>query len=341
MKPINIALFGFGRIGRNLFRQGYKNPNFNFVAISDLGPAESLHYLLSRDSIHGPIDNEVTLEGHYLVANDQKIRILPGGEPGQIPWDSLDVDVVIDATGKYKDVSDLNKHIEAGAKRVIVTVPPENDVDRIVVLGINDSDIAFSDKIISTTSSTTQVLALMLKMLDEKFGVKRAMMTTVHAYTSDQPLADTAQSDLRRSRSAVENIIPNKTWAPELVGKLMPKFEGKVEGTAFNVPVPDGSAVDLTTDLQNLPSIEDANEAIRTFADGALNGIVGFTDDPIVSSDVIGRSETMLYDAKATMITANKLLKTVCWYDNGWGFSARILELIEAYQTLENEGGES
>jgi glyceraldehyde 3-phosphate dehydrogenase len=181
----------------------------------------------------------------------------------------------------------------------------------------------------------------MLKMLDDKFGVKRAMMTTVHAYTSDQPLADTAQSDLRRSRSAVENIIPNKTWAPELVGKLMPQFEGKVEGTAFNVPVPDGSAVDLTTDLENLPSVEEANEAIQTFADGALNGIVGFTDDPIVSSDVIGRSETMLYDAKATMITANKLLKTVCWYDNGWGFSARILELIESYQTLENEGGES
>ncbi|MBT3591188.1 MAG: type I glyceraldehyde-3-phosphate dehydrogenase [Candidatus Marinimicrobia bacterium] len=341
MKPINIAIFGFGRIGRNLFRQGYKNPNFNFVAISDLGPAESLHYLLSRDSIHGPIDNEVILEGHYLVANGQKIRILPGGEPGQIPWDSLDVDVVIDATGKYKDVADLNKHIEAGAKRVIVTVPPENEVDRIVVLGINNSDIALSDKIISTTSSTTQVLALMLKMLDDKFGVKRAMMTTVHAYTSDQPLADTAQSDLRRSRSAVENIIPNKTWAPELVGKLMPQFEGKVEGTAFNVPVPDGSAVDLTTDLENLPSVEEANEAIQTFADGALNGIVGFTDDPIVSSDVIGRSETMLYDAKATMITANKLLKTVCWYDNGWGFSARILELIESYQTLENEGGES
>ncbi|MBT6471730.1 MAG: type I glyceraldehyde-3-phosphate dehydrogenase [Candidatus Marinimicrobia bacterium] len=341
MKPINIAIFGFGRIGRNLFRQGYKNPNFNFVAISDLGPAESLHYLLSRDSIHGPIDNEVILEGHYLVANGQKIRILPGGEPGQIPWDSLDVDVVIDATGKYKDVADLNKHIEAGAKRVIVTVPPENEVDRIIVLGINNSDIALSDKIISTTSSTTQVLALMLKMLDDKFGVKRAMMTTVHAYTSDQPLADTAQSDLRRSRSAVENIIPNKTWAPELVGKLMPQFEGKVEGTAFNVPVPDGSAVDLTTDLENLPSVEEANEAIQTFADGALNGIVGFTDDPIVSSDVIGRSETMLYDAKATMITANKLLKTVCWYDNGWGFSARILELIESYQTLENEGGES
>ena len=341
MKPINIAIFGFGRIGRNLFRQGYKNPNFNFVAISDLGPAESLHYLLSRDSIHGPIDNEVILEGHYLVANGQKIRILPGGEPGQIPWDSLDVDVVIDATGKYKDVADLNKHIEAGAKRVIVTVPPENEVDRIVVLGINNSDIALSDKIISTTSSTTQVVALMLKMLDDKFGVKRAMMTTVHAYTSDQPLADTAQSDLRRSRSAVENIIPNKTWAPELVGKLMPQFEGKVEGTAFNVPVPDGSAVDLTTDLENLPSVEEANEAIQTFADGALNGIVGFTDDPIVSSDVIGRSETMLYDAKATMITANKLLKTVCWYDNGWGFSARILELIESYQTLENEGGES
>jgi len=341
MKPVNIALFGFGRIGRNLFRQGYKNPNFNFVAISDLGPAKSLHYLLSRDSIHGPIDNEISLEGNYLVANGNKTRILPGGDPGQIPWDSLDVDVVIDATGKYKDVKDLNKHIEAGAKRVIVTVPPENEVDRIVVLGINDSDIKLTDQIISTTSSTTQVLALMLKMLDKKFGVKRAMMTTVHAYTSDQPLADSAQKDLRRSRSAVENIIPNKTWAPELVEKLMPKFKGKIGGTAFNVPVPDGSAVDLTTDLERLPSIEEANEAVKTFAKSTLKNIVGYTDDPIVSSDVIGCSETMIYDAKATMITANALLKTVCWYDNGWGFSSRILELIESYQTLENEGGAS
>ena len=339
--PINIALFGFGRIGRNLFRQGYKNPNFNFVAISDLGPAESLHYLLVRDSIHGPLEKDITLEGNYLIANDQKVQILPGGDPGQISWDALDVDVVIDATGKYRNSVDLQKQIEAGAKRVIVTVPPNDEIDRIVIPGVNEDSIEALDQIISTTSSTTQVLALMLKMLDEKFGVKRAMMTTVHAYTSDQPLADSAQTDLRRSRSAVENIIPNKTWAPDFVEKIMPQFAGKIAGTAFNVPVSNGSAVDLTTDLERLPSVEETNATIKEFAEGNLKNIVGYTDDPIVSSDVIGCSETMLYDAKATMITANKLLKTVCWYDNGWGFSARILELIKSYQELENVGDRS
>ncbi|MBT3299731.1 MAG: type I glyceraldehyde-3-phosphate dehydrogenase [Candidatus Marinimicrobia bacterium] len=341
MKPINIALFGFGRIGRNLFRQGYKNPNFNFVAISDLGPAKSLHYLLVRDSIHGVMDKAIRLEGNFLIADGQKTRILSGGNPGEIPWDALDVDIVIDATGKYQDVADLQKHIDAGAKKVIVAVSPKDEVDRVIIPGINDEDIQVSDQIISTTSSTTQVLALMLKILDDHFDVKRAMMTTVHAYTSDQPLADSAKSDLRRSRSAVENIIPNYTRAPEWIEKIMPQFEGKIAGTAFNVPVADGSAVDLTTDLERLPSVEEMNAVVQKIAEGSLKNIVGYTDDPIVSSDVIGCTETMLYDAKATMITANKLLKTVCWYDNGWGFSARILELIEAYQKLENEGVKS
>ncbi|MBT3839123.1 MAG: type I glyceraldehyde-3-phosphate dehydrogenase [Candidatus Marinimicrobia bacterium] len=339
--PINIALFGFGRIGRNIFRQGYKNPNFNFVAISDLGPAESLHYLLVRDSIHGPINKDITLDGNFLIANDQKVRILPGGEPGKIPWDSFNVDVLIDATGKYRKSADLQKHIDAGAKRVIVTVPPNDEIDRIVIPGINEETIELSDQVISTTSSTTQVLALMLKMLDEKFGVKRAMMTTIHAYTSDQPLADSAQADLRRSRSAVENIIPNKTCAPGFVEKIMPQFSGKIAGTAFNVPVSNGSSVDLTTELNHLPSVDVVNEAIKSFADSSLKSIVGYTDDPIVSRDVIGCSETMIFDAKATMISANALLKTVCWYDNGWGFSARILELIKSYQSLENKGDAS
>ena len=332
---INIALFGFGRIGRNLFRLGYDNPKYNFVAISDFGSAEALHYLLVRDSIHGSMKDDVQLDGNHLLVKEQKPRIISGGEPGNIPWDAFNVDIVIDATGRFLKRDELSAHLDSGAKRVLISRNPKDDIDRYVIPGINESSIHSSDKIISTTSSTTQVLALMLKMLDEEFGMQRAMMTTVHAYTSDQPLADAAGVDLRRSRSAVENIIPNTTSAPSIVEELMPQFSGKVDGIAFNVPVPNGSCVDLTTELNRMPSIEEANNAIKKYSDTSMKGIVGYTSDPIVSSDVIGREETMVYDEKATMITKDSLLKTLCWYDNGWGFASRILDVVDAYAALE------
>ena len=332
---INIALFGFGRIGRNLFRLGYDNPKYNFVAISDFGSAEALHYLLVRDSIHGSMKDDVQLDGNHLLVKEQKPRIISGGEPGNIPWDAFNVDIVIDATGRFLKRDELSAHLDSGAKRVLISRNPKDDIDRYVIPGINESSIHSSDKIISTTSSTTQVLALMLKMLDEEFGMQRAMMTTVHAYTSDQPLADAAGVDLRRSRSAVENIIPNTTGAPSIVEELMPQFSGKVDGIAFNVPVPNGSCVDLTTELNRMPSIEEANNAIKKYSDTSMKGIVGYTSDPIVSSDVIGREETMVYDEKATMITKDSLLKTLCWYDNGWGFASRILDVVDAYAALE------
>ena len=332
---INIALFGFGRIGRNLFRLGYDNPKYNFVAISDFGSAEALHYLLVRDSIHGSMKDDVELDGNHLLIKEQKPRIISGGEPGNIPWDAFNVDIVIDATGRFLKRDELSAHLDSGAKRVLISRNPKDDIDRYVIPGINESSIHSSDKIISTTSSTTQVLALMLKMLDEEFGIQRAMMTTVHAYTSDQPLADAAGVDLRRSRSAVENIIPNTTSAPSIVEELMPQFSGKVDGIAFNVPVPNGSCVDLTTELNRMPSIEEANNAIKKYSDTSMKGIVGYTSDPIVSSDVIGREETMVYDEKATMITKDSLLKTLCWYDNGWGFASRILDVVDAYAALE------
>ena len=334
---INIALFGFGRIGRNLFRLGYDNPKYNFVAISDFGSAEALHYLLVRDSIHGSMKDNVELDGNHLLVKEQKPRIISGGEPGNIPWDAFNVDIVIDATGRFLKRDELSAHLDSGAKRVLISRNPKDDIDRYVIPGINESSIHSSDKIISTTSSTTQVLALMLKMLDEKFSIQRAMMTTVHAYTSDQPLADAAGVDLRRSRSAVENIIPNTTSAPSIVEELMPQFSGKVDGIAFNVPVPNGSCVDLTAELDRMPSVEEANNAIKKYSDTSMKGIVGYTSDPIVSSDVIGREETMVYDEKATMITKDSLLKTLCWYDNGWGFASRILDVVDAYAALEGK----
>ena len=216
---------------------------------------------------------------------------------------------------------------------MIVTGTPDDEIDRIVIPGINDSTISKSDKIISTTSSTTQVLALMVKILNQHFGLNRAMMTTVHAYTSDQPLTDAFGIDLRRSRSAVENIIPNTSSAPEIVEKIMPEFRGKLDGLAFNVPVPNGSCVDLTTELDLMPSVDEVNAALKEESLNHLSGLIGYTDDPIVSSDVIGRDETMIFDSQATMITSDSLLKTICWYDNGWGFSKRILDIIKKYYT--------
>ena len=336
-KKINIALFGFGRIGRNLFRLGYDNPNYNFVAVSDFGSAEALHYLLVRDSVHGAMDDDVALDGNYLVVKDQRTRLISGGVPGTIPWDAFDVDIVIDATGRFLKRNELSAHLDSGAKRVCISRNAKDLIDRYVIPGVNESSIKTSDKIISTTSSTTQVLALMVKMLDEAFGLERAMMTTVHAYTADQPLADAAGVDLRRSRSAVENIIPNSTRAPLIIEDLMPQFSGKLDGIAFNVPVPNGSCVDLTTELREMPSVRKANEVIKEYSENTMKGIVGYTEDPIVSSDVIGREETMIYDEKATMITNESLLKTLCWYDNGWGFASRILDVVDAYATLEEE----
>ena len=336
-KTINIALFGFGRIGRNIFRLGYDNPNYNFVAVSDFGSSEALHYLLSRDSVHGSMKDEVMLKGNHIKVKNQSVRVIRGGKPGNIPWDAFDVDVVIDATGQSLSRNDVELHLKAGAKRVFTTKNPKDLIDRYVIPGINEDTIRSEDRVVSTTSSTTQVLALMVKMLDEKFGLERAMMTTVHAYTADQPLADAAGIDLRRSRSAAENIIPNTTNAPKIIEKIMPKFKGKLDGIAFNVPVPNGSCVDLTTQLKRTPTVDEANDAIKDYAKNSLNGIVGYTADPIVSSDVSGREETMVFDEKATMITKDSLLKTLCWYDNGWGFSKRILEMIDAYAKLEEK----
>ena len=333
---VNIALFGFGRIGRNIFRLGYTNPNLNFVAISDLGHAEALHYLLMRDSIHGSLDDKIKVDGNYFISEDQNVRILSGGKPGTIPWDTFDVDFVIDATGKYLNKEELEKHLHSGAKRVLVTITPNDEIDRIIIPGINEKSISKNDRIISATSSTTQVLALMLKILDKHYSVQRAMMTSIHAYTADQPLADAIGIDLRRSRSAVENIIPNTTSAPEIIEKLMPQFSGKLDGIAFNVPVPNGSCVDLTTELKTLPSIEELNLIMKTNSENDYKDLVGYTDDPIVSSDVNGREETMVFDAKATMITADQLLKTICWYDNGWGFEKRLIDTIQLYSKVNS-----
>ncbi len=334
---INIGIVGFGRIGRNLLRLGYNDPRFNFVGISDLAEPEALFYLLGHDTVYGHIETETELKDNYIHFGPQKVRILPGSGPGSLPWDALGADIIIDCTGRIWPRATLDKYLEGGAKRVIVTKPPVDSVDRIVVMGLNDNEISIDDKIVSPSSSTTQVLALMLDILDNEYGLEKAMMTSVHAYTSDQPLSDSVRSDLRRSRSAVENIIPNQTRSPQLVETILPQFKGKVEGIAFNVPIPDGSCVDLTCHLKKLPSIDEVNSHMKSISEGPLASIVGYTDDPIVSSDVVGDSHSMIFDSKATMIAADNLLKTICWYDDGYGYSQRILDLTKSYCDLEEK----
>ena len=276
------------------------------------------------------------MEKDKFIIDNHSVKILPGKKPGEISWSSMDIDFVIDATGSFLKKDELVSHINSGAKRVIVSRTPMDQIDRLIIHGINEDTVDANDRIISATSSTTQVFGLMLKILNSRYGLKRAMMTTVHAYTADQPLTDAVGLDLRRSRSAVENIIPNTTGAPKIIEKLMPEFKGKLDGIAFNVPVPNGSCVDMTTELESIPSIEELNAMIKEESEDKYKNLIGYTDDPIVSSDVLGREETMVFDAKATMYTAGTLLKTLCWYDNGWGFSKRILETISLYHVGDN-----
>lgn len=337
LKSINIGIVGFGRIGRNLLRLGYDDPQLNFVGVSDLSGPESLFYLLEHDSLYRHLDTHAELRNNYIFFGKQKIRVLQGSGPGSLPWDALGVEIILDCTGRIWTRTELENYLDSGVKRVIVTKPPEDPVDRIVVMGLNDKDISLKDRIVSPSSSTTQVLALMLNILDKAYGIEKAMMTSVHAYTSDQPLADSVRSDLRRSRSAVENIIPNQIRSPKLIESLFPHLKGKIDGIAFNVPIPNGSCVDLTTQLNSMPKVEDVNNLMKKIAQGELSEIIGYTDDPIVSSDVVGDSHSMLFDAKATMISSNKLLKTICWYDDGYGYSKRILELVKAYHRLETK----
>lgn len=334
-KRIRVGLMGFGRIGRNFYRLVSESNDFEIPIICDVGKPEILHYLLQRDTIHGSFEHVVTMKDHQLLLEDgRKTELIQYREPKEVSWKKYAVDVVVDATGKYLHKSDMQDHLSSGANRVIVTSLPDEAVDRIVSYGVNEDTIAAADQMISAGSSTTSPTALILKILHDKFGLEWAMMTTIHAYTSDQPLADTAGADYRRSRSAAENIIPNETPTAKWLEFILPEFKGKFDGIALNVPVPDGSCVDLTCQLSgNDVSVEAVNDAVRTAAE-KMPDIIEVTDDPIVSSDVIGNRHSLVFDAKATMKTAGRFIKVIGWYDNGWGHAARILDIIRAYGQL-------
>ncbi|HEY7703514.1 MAG TPA: type I glyceraldehyde-3-phosphate dehydrogenase [Acidimicrobiia bacterium] len=328
---IKVAINGFGRIGRAVFRIIASRPegDIEVVAINDLADDDILAYLLEYDSVMGRFEQEVTVADGEMLVGKHRVRMLYEKDPTKLPWKDLGVDIVVESTGVFRTRDQLQWHIDAGAKRVILTVPADDDIDQTVVLGVNDQELGADDLIISNASCTTNCLAPIAKILDEEFGIKRGLMTTVHAYTNDQRLADVPHKDLRRSRAATENIIPTTTGAAKAVGKVYPKLDGRLHGMAMRVPVPDGSTVDLVVELDREVTVEEVNAAVKRAAEGAFKGIVSYTEDPIVSTDVIGDPHSSIFDAEETQVLGGNLVKVLAWYDNEWGYSNRVVDLIE------------
>ena len=325
----NVAINGFGRIGRSILRIIVENDSdINVVAINDLGNYENLAYLLKHDSVMGILDRKVSVAGDKLIVDDRTIQLTSIKDPAELPWKEMVVDVVVESTGIFRDSESLNKHLDAGAKKVLLTVPPKDDIDATIVLGVNDGDLKPEDKIVSNASCTTNCLAPIAKVLDDNFGIISGLMTTVHAYTNDQALAETTHSDFRRGRSATQNIIPTSTGAAKAVGMVLPELNGKLDGMAMRVPVPDGSVVDLVVELEKKVSIDDINKAVKNAADNELNGILEYSEVPLVSTDILNNPHSSIYDASSTQLLEGNHVKVVCWYDNEWGYSNRVVDLI-------------
>ena len=327
---IRVAINGFGRIGRSVFRIILQRDDagIDVVAINDLADDDMLAYLLHYDSVMGPLDIEPVVEDGTMHVGRHEVAMLMERNPADLPWEELGVDVVIEATGVFRTREKLQAHLDAGAKRVILTVPPKDAVDEMVVLGVNDEVLDPSDVIVSNASCTTNCLAPLAKVLDDSFGLQRGVMTTVHAYTNDQRLADVPHADLRRSRAATENIIPTTTGAAKAVGKVLPNLDGKLDGMAMRVPVPDGSTVDLVVELSRDVTVEEVNAVVKTAAEGPLKGILQYSEDPLVSTDIIGNPHSSIFDAASTQVLGGNLVKVLAWYDNEWGYSNRVVDLI-------------
>ncbi|HJR86815.1 MAG TPA: type I glyceraldehyde-3-phosphate dehydrogenase [Acidimicrobiia bacterium] len=330
-KPIRVAINGFGRIGRAVFRiiAERTESEIEVVAINDLADDDILAYLLEYDSVMGPFEQEVDVKDGVMTVGKHDVKMLYIKDPSELPWKDLAIDVVVESTGVFRTRDTLQKHIDAGAKRVILTVPADDEIDDTVVLGVNDDQLGADDVIVSNASCTTNSLAPLAKVLDEAFGIKRGIMTTVHAYTNDQRLADVPHKDLRRSRAATENIIPTTTGAAKAVGKVYPKLDGLLHGMAMRVPVPDGSTVDLVVELEKNVSVEEVNAAVKAAAEGPMAGVLEYTEDPIVSTDIIGNPHSSIFDAGGTQVLGGNLVKVLSWYDNEWGYSNRVVDLIE------------
>jgi glyceraldehyde 3-phosphate dehydrogenase len=324
-----IGINGFGRIGRSVFRILSDRDDIEVVAINDLFENEQLVYLLKYDTVMGVFPKEVRADDDFMYVNGHKIAMTAEKDPAKIPWGKLGVDIVIESTGVFTQKEQLQKHLEGGAKKVILTVPAKGDIDATIVMGVNDDQLKPEHKLVSNASCTTNCLAPIAKILDERFGIEEGFMTTVHAYTNDQRLADVPHKDFRRSRAATQNIIPTTTGAARTVGKVLPQLKGKLDGMAMRVPVPDGSIVDLVARLRERPDAEAVNAAVREAAEGPLKEIVEYSEVPLVSTDIIGNPHSSIFDALSTHANGDGYVKVVAWYDNEWGYSNRVVDLID------------
>ena len=327
---VKIGINGFGRIGRNYFRAALaKGSDVEIVAVNDLTDNKSLAHLLKYDSISGRLDATVELEGDKIIVNGKPILVFAERDPANLPWGELGVDIVIESTGFFTKAADARKHITAGAKKVLVSAPATGDNVATIVLGVNEDiyDSSVHD-IISNASCTTNCLAPLAKVLLDNFGIERGLMTTVHAYTADQNLQDGPHSDLRRARAAALNIIPTSTGAAKALGLVIPALVGKLDGYALRVPVPTGSITDLTVEVSGTVTVEQINAAYKAAAEGPLKGILKYTEEPIVSSDIVGDPHSSIFDAGLTKVLGNQV-KVASWYDNEWGYSNRLVDLTE------------
>ncbi|WP_020062434.1 glyceraldehyde-3-phosphate dehydrogenase [Bacillus sp. 123MFChir2] len=326
---IRVAINGFGRIGRMVFRQAVKESAFEIVAINASYPSETLAHLIKYDTVHGKFDGTVEAFEDHLLVDGKMIRLLNNRDPKELPWKEMEVDVVIEATGKFNSKEKASLHVEAGAKNVILTAPGKNE-DVTIVVGVNDEQLDITKHtVISNASCTTNCLAPVVKVLDEQFGIENGLMTTVHAYTNDQKNIDNPHKDLRRARACGQSIIPTTTGAAKALAKVLPHLNGKLHGMALRVPTPNVSLVDLVVDVKRDVTVEEINEAFMNVANGALKGIVAFSDEPLVSIDFNTNTHSAIIDGLSTMVMGDRKVKVLAWYDNEWGYSRRVVDLVK------------
>ncbi len=330
----NIAINGFGRIGRLVFRGFLNNEKYNVVAINDLMDMKSLVYLLKHDSVHGILKNTIEVKEGAIVVDGVEIKVLSERNPEDLPWKELDVSVVVESTGIFRSKEGASKHLTAGAKKVIISAPAKGDVDATIVLGVNDETLKAEHKIISNASCTTNCLAPVMKVLTDNFTVESALMTTIHSYTMDQRLLDFPHSDLRRARAAALNIIPTTTGAATATAKVIPELKGKIDGMAVRVPTPTGSLVDVSIIVDRKTSKEEINKLMKAASENRMKGVLEYVEGPIVSTDIVGNPASSIFDADVTMVNGN-FIKVLSWYDNEAGYANRVVDLVQYISELE------
>ncbi len=326
---ITVGINGFGRIGRNVFRAIAQRGGMDVLAVNDLADSKSLAILLKYDSVHGRFDGSIEAKEKSLFVNGKEVKLLMEKDPAKLPWKALGVDIVIESTGLFTSRAECAKHLDAGAKKVILSAPAKDKIDATIVVGVNNQDLKPEHKIVSNASCTTNCLAPLAKVVNDNFGIEKGLMTTIHAYTNDQRISDLIHKDLRRARAAAVNIIPTTTGAAKAIGEVIPSLKGKLDGLAMRVPVVNGSVTDLVVLVSKDVTVEAVNAAMKKAAEGELKGILEYCEDPIVSSDIIGNTHSSIFDSGLTYVIDKRMVKVVSWYDNEWGFSNRMVDLVE------------